>query len=226
MMAIGGLAYAPSDFSRMADYVEGTLHVIDQPIHVGSVKRMEGWQRWLRTEYARIFRTLGAEYLIGHSCGSFDGAHIANNLPSLKGLVMLTPPYGKAGMSDRSRCEDFGLLDRCLASLCDDMPDDLYRSMLAEHDDEYGLRIKDIYRHEIPKGESVVRDVIQLMRESRSPILVLLGSQDPWNNGAEPPAEGEHISVQRMTSGHYPHVTQPEATTQYVHNWLRSHTTP
>lgn len=219
-MAIGGLAYAPSDFSLIAEHLEGTLHVVNNPIHTGAVKRTQDWQEWLRLKYADICKALQSKILIGHSCGSFDAVHITKHLPDLEGLVMLAPPYGKAGMSDTSRREDFGLLDRCLAGLCSDLSDHLYAQMLEDHRREYEPKLKDIFRNEIPKRESCIPNINHGMSQARSRILVILATDDPWNNDADPPSIGNHIDVARMQSGHYPHMSKPMATADMINQWI------
>ena len=220
IMAIGGLAYAPSDFSRLADHTEGTLHVVNNPVHAGAVKRTDDWQQNLREGYANVFRTLQPQYLLGHSCGSFDGVHMLDQLEGLKGLVMLAPPYGKAAMSDSSRREEFGLLDRCLSTLCTDMPDDLYMSILEAHTREYGPRIKDIFRNEVPRTD-IVRDINERLLKARSRILIVLGKLDPWNNAERAPfAAGGDFSIASMDTSHYPHVTKPEETAEIIRQWF------
>ena len=217
---LGGLAYAPSDFHQVAEKLPGTTHIINNPIHTGAVPRTKEWQENLRNGYSKVLSETKTEYILGHSCGSFDAIHIANDLQSLTGVIMMTPPCGVPGNADEGRKTEFGLLDRCLAGLCEDMPDALYEEMIADHVREYGARVKDIYRNEIPKGTKVVQDILEGMRSSRVPILVLLGTKDPWNLRSGFPFVGDHVSEQRIENSHYPQRSNPDGVVEITKQWI------
>ncbi|MSR67491.1 hypothetical protein EXS65_01520 [Candidatus Peribacteria bacterium] len=217
---LGGLAYAPSDFHEVAKQLPGTAHIINNPIHTGAVARSTEWQKNLRGGYARVLNETNADYILGHSCGGFDAINISDDIASLKGLIMLTPPYGLPGNADEGRRTEFGLLDRCLAGLCEDMPDELYEQMIDDHAKEYGARVKDIYRHEIPKGREVVANILERMRSSRVPILVILGSKDPWNLQGDFPFLGNHVSQRRIDNSHYPQRSNPEGVSTIATEWI------
>lgn len=220
-MCVGGLASAPSDFDGFAREMEGTTHVVDNPIHAGKVKRTSQWQSWLRAEYARMFRELDSEYLIGHSCGSYDSIAIAGELPKLRGIVMVAPPSAASvAVSGRGRLERFGLLDLCLADLCGDMPLELYESMLEAHRREYDHRIKDIYKYELPRNTPEShRQIFEVMRQCRVPIEIILGTRDIWNGTLN--IEGApHITKDEIDAAHFPHIVQPVEVAATVRKWI------
>jgi pimeloyl-ACP methyl ester carboxylesterase len=227
-MCIGGLAYAPSDFHEYAKGTPGTVHVVDNPIHNGNVERPENWQRFLREKYAMIFKELEADILVGHSCGSYQGLEVAEEIDKLDGLVMITPPYASGSISANSaRIPGYGMLDALLADLSLDMTDDQYKTMLDMHQDEYAgdIRLlKSIYKKEIPNNsQESVTAVIQQIEKTRFPILIILGEIDPWNDGTFSIDElSDHVTtVQMKNTGHYPQISKPEDLVGITSEWLR-----
>ncbi len=221
-VCLGGLAYAPSDMVELGARLEGTTFVLNNPIHSGVIQRTQDWQSELRERYAKVCEEMHADFLVGHSCGSFDAIAIQDRIPSLQGVVMLTPPFAKAFSGNNiARYPDFGLLDSCLADICGDIDDERYLQMLQDHDQEYGSRIKDIYKKEMPKPRDV-ESILRTIGESRLPILTILGTRDRWNQtGTFRDSSSNGKIVKEIQHGHYPHISNPDLVASLMNDWMR-----
>jgi pimeloyl-ACP methyl ester carboxylesterase len=225
-VVLGGLAYAPSDFEELAPQLNGTTHVLDNPIHTGKVSRTKDWQEWLRAEYAKLFEALDGDVLIGHSCGGYDGIDVASRTNRTKGMALLTPPTSFSGGMDAGRMQEFGLLDKCLATLCTDISDERYKRMLEEHFREYGndaRRLKDIYRFEPPTKTGITPDLVrEQMKRLRLPLLIVTAARDPWNGkdlSAMRDQELLHVRGTKIDANHYAHISQPNDVAAMVNGW-------
>ncbi len=222
-LALGGLAFAPSDYAGVAEKLPGTTYVVNNPIHTGAVKRTTDWQEYLRSQYAKIFSEFDMDFVIGHSCGSYDAVHVASQSPHVKGLIMLTPPAHLNLPNSVTRLEEYGILDMCLALLSSDLTDEMYARMIASHQIEYGHKIKDIYRHELPdKTGQGMRAIQEKMRALKIPSLIILGKDDPWNKLMTPdrPEDFSHVSVVELEGNHYLHFGNPDRLASVATPWI------
>lgn len=222
-VCIGGLAYAPSDMTELGERLEGTTLVLNNPVHTGVMQRTADWQTRLRIMYADFCKEEGADFIIGHSCGSYDAMAIKDEIPSLQGLVMLTPPFAKPSPGQVTRYPEFELLDLCLADICNDISDERYLQMLKDHSREYGPRMKAIYKNEIPTPAMAER-ILQSMAESRLPLLTILGNLDRWNApGRFTDRTPSHITLKSIEHGHYPHISNPDLVASLINHWMQDH---
>ena len=83
--------------------------------------------------------------------------------------------------------------------------------------------MKDIYKKEMPKKEQLAM-ILPLMKESRIPILVILGTLDRWNEpGKFSDDVPSHITVEEIPHGHYPHISNPDLVASLTNDWMRNH---
>ncbi len=225
-LCIGGMSHAPGDYEALAALQAGTVFVADNPFHSGRLEWHGGFVEELRQRYVKLSEHFPCETLIAHSCGSFDVLHIQNQLPDVKRMILLTPPNGtRQWVPESSRLEEFGFLDRCLADLCKDLPDELYRMLLERHRAEYApndKHMKQLYRHEMPaRRQETFEGVLTMMRSSRKQLLVVFGRQDPWlltePNGVD---HGKNTTVRVVDTGHFPHISQPAVIQQLIDEWI------
>ncbi len=226
-LCIGGMSYAPNDYAPLASRLEGTVFVADNPFQTGRIPWTPDFVVQLRQRYIELARLLPTETLIAHSCGSFDALHTQDHLPDVQRMVLMTPPNGtREWVPESSRLLEFGFLDRCLADLCKDIPDELYRLMLEEHRRAYAPNdraMKNLYKHEMPaRRKETIDGLLQLMRDSRKDLLVIFGRQDPWRL-ADPGTvdHGSRTTVRQIDTGHFPHVSRPDGLTELIRAWMR-----
>ncbi len=244
VMCIGGLASAPSDYADIASRIDGTTHVLNNPIHTGAVQRMEKWRDWLHEQYCQIFKHLGVQYPVGHSGGGLDVIEASQQLSEetdVEGIVTLAPSLHKPSLekfSGERRAYEHGLthinplLDANLSSVCTDLPLEMYLQLAEAHNAEYGAgrRAKDIYSIELKAIVDAASRIIPIMQSSRIPILVIIGEQDPWHNDEDTRLSGhDHITVQRIKgAGHYVQAPLYAQETSGIMNkkfreWKKSH---
>ncbi len=227
-LCIGGMSYAPNDYAPLASRLEGTVFVADNPYQARRIPWTTDFVAQLRRRYVELAKLLPTETLIAHSCGSFDALHTQEEMPDVRRMVLMTPPNGtRQWVPESSRLEEFGFLDRCLADLCKDVPDELYRAMLEEHRRLYAPTDRDmkaLYKHEMPARRlETVEGLLELMRASRKDLLVVFGKQDPWRL-IDPGTvdHGARTTVRQIDTGHFPHVSRPDELTELIRDWMRN----
>ncbi len=228
-LCIGGMSYAPSDFEPLAHSLGGTVLVADNPYQAGRIPWSPAFVADLRRRYIKLIHEARCSMLIAHSCGSFDALHIQESMPSVDRMVLLTPPNGaRQWMPESSRIDNFGFLDRCLADLCADMPEDLYRTMLEHHRAQYAPNdraMKTLYKHEMPaRRQESPEGIIELLRASRKDILLVFGKRDPWKIVDPGTVDyGRAATVQQIDTGHFPHISKPLELMAMIETWMAGH---
>ena len=223
-VCFGGLSYAPSDYDLLAQELDGEVFVVNNPIHTGTVTRTKEWSNWLRNRYAEICNELKCPVLIAHSLGAVDAAAMESSLEHIRGAVLLTPPNPQRNrLPQKQRVADFGLLDLCLAELCEEINENTYRLMLEEHKKEYAFsehNFKDIYKREIPKNQPEESAIEHMAGNTKNQLLVILGSRDPWRRQLQPT---EKMEVLELDAGHYLHISQPKLVAEKIRVWEKKH---
>lgn len=225
-LCIGGMSYAPDDFSKLAQLLPGKVSVADNPFQVGRIPWTQTFVAELRVRYASLVEALRPSMIIAHSCGSFDALHLMDDMPSVECLALLTPPNGtRAWAPESSRMPEYEFLDRCLADLCKDIPDELYREMLERHKVQYApttKAMKTLYKHEMPeRRRESISGIIELLRNARKDILIIFGNSDPWMLVDPGTVDyGQKTTVRRMDAGHFPHVSEPEQVATLIAAWM------
>lgn len=225
-LCIGGMSYAPQDFARLAALLPGKISVADNPFQAGRIPWTDNFVAELRMLYAQLLDDLQPSVVLAHSCGSFDALHLLEQMPSAECVVLLTPPNGtRAWAPESSRMSEYEFLDRCLADLCKDIPDDLYREMLERHKRQYAptsKAMKALYKREMPeRRRESIEGIIELLRSARKDILIIFGNSDPWMLVDPGTVEyGQRTTVRRMDAGHFPHVSQPGEVANLITAWM------
>jgi pimeloyl-ACP methyl ester carboxylesterase len=229
-MFVGGLAYHPNDYAELAQRLRGTNTVVHNPLHTGEVK----WNaEWLREAYARIFMQSSCDSIVAHSLGCLDAVHLKRVLgDSVQSLVCITPPLSPIeGVTntprfDRDINDPLRQIDCVLSDLCaGDMTEEEYNAFLSEHYALYGHRLKANYKEGMPKFDQIPSLIERMVTEIRSfqncRVLALVGAKDVWAPKSDDllPDLGEHSTIKKMESSHYPHRVYPAMVADEIMKW-------
>lgn len=221
-MIFPGLSHAVEDWKEFAAHFGETIVVPRNMFHEGmkepaGVSWPDAWQQELMKLLERF--PLIAR-VIAQSRGIVDILMIAELTKHIKDAVLVTPPIGDKVHTGKARVFGHGddpdarVLDSCLASLSPDMDEETYRSFVQRHKATYGSNFRRLYKTESPKTTHLKDRSTQLLRTVCSSIRMrmIVGMQDLWHDEEELAiiqAARPSMQVERINTGHFPHVSAP-----------------